>query len=81
MRNCLKQNSATLLKTNKMEEEKAKEKEKEKEEPTVQDNGWNFDDYKKSGKLEELKVNNPSKYKELVKQKFRISDKKQKKEE
>lgn len=77
MRNCLKQNSATLLKTNKMAEKKAKEK----EEPTVQDNGWNFDDYKKSGKLEELKVNNPSKYKELVKQKFRISDKKQKEEE
>lgn len=77
MQNCLKQNSATLLKTNKMAEKKAKVK----EEPTVQDNGWNFDDYKKSGKLEELKVNNPSKYKELVKQKFRISDKKQKKEE
>lgn len=77
MWNYLKQNSATLLKTNKMAEEKAKVKEV----PTVQDNGWNFDDYKKSGKLEELKVNNPSKYKELVKQKFRISDKKQKEEE
>lgn len=58
--------------------EKKENIEQKTETPKVsaKEKNWTLDDYLRNGKLNELKINNPERHKELCKKKFRVSEKK-----